>query len=427
VKTFASLAMAVFFLAGCGGGGGGESVIPLAATQATALMLTSSDPHFAATSPSSYRIAGMQPTVVNLAVADAAGQPIAGQVVKLQSADSALSITPVSGKPNAFTLKVSAFRPAPIAVTASTTGTVTLSAQFSVTTAQEMWVASGLGQLTGYAVVPGTAPIPVDGMTIPQTLSAQGLGVGANGLAVDANGDLWAVLSNVNTVVEYTPPFASSSTPSLTLTNVLLGPTNLAFDAQGALWVTTFQNPNDPKNVSHVHATEVSEYTPPFSSSSAPVVSISQGIFVANGVAFDASGNMWVANFGNDATAVLEYTKPFTAASTPSTTLAANCTGISGLAFDASGDLAIACPNGGADGSVLAFTGPLTPASVTNVSITSGINGPSAVAFDASGNLWVANEFSGVTAYSAATHAPIPNFTIGINSAGNATALAFTP
>jgi sugar lactone lactonase YvrE len=421
LKTFGSLALAVFFLAGCGGSGGGSTVIPLAATQPSPLMLTSSDPHFSSTSRAEYRIAGTQSTVVNVTVDDAAGQPIAGQVTKLQSADSALSITPVSGKPNTFTLKVNAFRSAPIAVTATTAGTVTLNAQLSVTTTQELWVASGLGMLTGYAIVPGTAPLPIDGITIPQTLT-NGLGLGANALTTDANGDLWAVLANNNTVVEYAPPFTSNA-PSLVLTNVLLGPTGLTFDAKGNLWVTSFQNPSDPRNVSQIHATEVSEYTPPFTSASAPVASVSQGLFVAEGVAFDASGNMWVANFGTGNVA-LEYTTPFTTASMPSATLAANCTFVSGIAIDAGGDLAISCLNG--LGSILQFPGPLTPASVSNLTITSGINQPSDLAFDGSGNLWVTSEFGNdVTAYNATTHALIPGDTI--SNVGNPTALVFVP
>ena len=139
------------------------------------------------------------------------------------------------------------------------------------------------------------------------------------------------------------------------------GPNGLAFDAAGNLYVANFGN------------NTVSQVTP------AGVVSTyASGLTDPLGLAFDAAGNLFVADsFGNTVSQV-----------TPAGVVNTFATGFNdprGLAFDAGGNLYVTNYQGNTVSQV-------TPAGVVST-FASGFNGPAGLAFDGAGNLYVANFF----------------------------------
>jgi sugar lactone lactonase YvrE len=184
------------------------------------------------------------------------------------------------------------------------------------------------------------------------------------------------------------------------------------------------------------------------SASAAPAVVLTTPSGVADGVAFDNSGNLWVAE--PIVSTVVEYSAFQLATSgspTPRVTLTANAASSlslpGALAFDARGNLWIA--NGGSmfngpgantlvefTASQLATSGSPTPAVTLNADAGS-INGPAGLAFDHSGNLWLTNFSSGTVVVFAAgqlasSGSPLPAVTLsdnGANSLNEPESLAF--
>jgi sugar lactone lactonase YvrE len=260
-----------------------------------------------------------------------------------------------------------------------------------------------------------------------------------SGVAFDANGNLWVVIQTSNSVVEYTASQLNASgtpAPAIALTanaGSLNAPTALAFDASGNLWVANAS----PNTVVEYTASQLAS-----SGSPVPAVTLSatSGSLVAPfGVAFDHSGNMWVAN--NPVSTVVEFTPSqlvATGAPTPTVTLTASANSIFGphmIAFDATGDLWIANEF---STSVVAFSpGQLatsgSPTPIVTLSSNSGsLNIPFGLAFDGSGDLWVSNIGGGtVVEFSAgqivASGNPTPTVTISGASVFEPAGLAFDP
>jgi sugar lactone lactonase YvrE len=206
--------------------------------------------------------------------------------------------------------------------------------------------------------------------------SATGL-AGGTGVKIGLFGKLWVSDTGNNRVVEFTPPFSNGMAATLAIgqadlthgscnqgaaaptASSLCGTRSLAFDWEGNLWVAEYDN------------NRVTEFKPPFATGMAASVVLGQPDFVSNtaattatgmsnpaGLAFDAEGNLWVGEFGNNR--VLEFTPPFSngmaaslvlgqvdfthgainqglAAPTDSTSWGAH-----GLAFDSTGRLILA-------------------------------------------------------------------------------------
>jgi hypothetical protein len=154
-----------------------------------------------------------------------------------------------------------------------------------------------------------------------------------------------------------------STTPTATLTG-LDHPDALAFDSSGNLYVA---NEGTYNAVGHT----VSEFAP---GSTAPTTTLT-GLYQPYALAFDSSGNLYVAGGWG-------VTKFAPGSTTPTATL----TGLSGfaaaMAFDSSGNLYVANGDG-----VTKFA----PGSTTPTTTLTGLSGPAALAFDSSGNLYVAN------------------------------------
>jgi sugar lactone lactonase YvrE len=163
------------------------------------------------------------------------------------------------------------------------------------------------------------------------------------GLAFDCCGDLWVTNKDANTILEFTGLPFGGSMPAVTLSATngsLNGPAGIAFDRNGNLWVANSTGNTVVEFTASQFAT---------SGSPAPAVTLSatsHSLDGPSGLVFDAGGNLWVTN--RNANTVVEFGGTQLAASgspTPIVTLSAtggSLAGPTGMAFDASGNLWVA-------------------------------------------------------------------------------------
>ena len=245
-------------------------------------------------------------------------------------------------------------------------------------------------------------------------------------VALDSTGNLWATDTQDNRVVEYTQPISTGESASMAIGQAsialstagggrggLSSPFDAVFDKSGNLWVSDTNN------------NRVLEFSPPFSTGMNASLVIGQssfttyagstsqsGLYYPGDIAFDSSGNLWVADAGNSR--VLEFQAPFTNGmsasivlgqagfTTPNPGVSANTlyTPI-GLAFDSSGNVWVADSG---NSRVLGFARPFSNGESASLVIgqtgyTSQAPGlsqtqvyfPEAIAFDRFGDLWVAD------------------------------------
>ncbi len=147
----------------------------------------------------------------------------------------------------------------------------------------------------------------------------------------------------------------------------------------------------------------VTEYKVRDSGNVRPVLTISRGVNQPYGLAFDASGDLWVAN--NNSNTVVEYKKSELAKASPAPSVIISSSpdqalnGPSGLAFDSFGNLWV--DNGGTN-TVIEYTkaelsgsgSPAPRVNFTNAALFAAA-GPAGLAVDPSGDLWVEGSPSG--------------------------------
>jgi sugar lactone lactonase YvrE len=254
---------------------------------------------------------------------------------------------------------------------------------------------------------------------------------GPSTMAFDRYGDLWVADYHNNRVLEFLAPVTDGEAASIVLgqasftttgtgdsATTMDGPSQVAFDSSGNLWVADRTN------------NRVLEFLAPFSTGEAANIVLGQGNGFNNngagdtqnemtgpqGIAFDSSGNLWVADQGNSR--VLEFLKTgfateesatlvlgqsgFTSAGTGDT--ATTMHDPFGIAFDSSGNLWVSDQGNSRVLEFLKGTGFTTDEAATRVlgqssfitgaaaATATGLSGPSAIAFDSSGNLWVADQ-----------------------------------
>jgi sugar lactone lactonase YvrE len=242
--------------------------------------------------------------------------------------------------------------------------------------------------------------LAASGSPAPVTvLTPTGLEGGPTDLAFDASGDLWVTViaesGSSSSVVEYSPgQLTGSANPAPTVALSESGePTSLTFDSSGGLWVAN-SDFSDPDLI-EIAASDLGTSGDP-----TPAVVLSpsvQNLSEPEGMAVDQSGDLWVANAGNGS--LVEFTSAQLSASgnpTPVETITGLDNPLS-LAFDADGDLWVSNCGGTCDGSgptgagiaeytpsQLAAGGDVTP----SVTVT-GLSQPGALTFDGSGDLWV--------------------------------------
>ena len=231
-------------------------------------------------------------------------------------------------------------------------------------------------------------------------------GEGTFAAAVDHSGNLWVAEVN-QTVVEYTSGQLGASgnpSPAVTLTTnhgTLSLPSALAFDAGGNLWVA-----NNGGGIGGGGKTVVEFTRNQLAVSGNPIPAVTlgnNGISIENpsGLAFDRSGNLWITNEGS----IDEFSVPQLATSgnpLPAVELlygVGNSKTASGLAFDHEGNLWVTAA---AAGNVDEFTsaqlltsGSPTPA--VTLRSSGALVVPLGPAFDSHGNLWVASVSSPTT------------------------------
>jgi sugar lactone lactonase YvrE len=247
---------------------------------------------------------------------------------------------------------------------------------------------------------------PTPAVTITSTDGGGPPIAGPFGVTFDATGDLWVSEYDISVIAEYTATQLTSSgdpTPAGVIHGAdITGPTGLTFDAAGDLWVANYGHGSTSGN-------SVVEIT---STALAAGGTVTAAVVIGNppestgplatpaDVAFDATGNLWVTNTGNDT--VVEYGATQLTSSgtpTPMVTLSPDATGSldspTGDAFDAAGGLWVA--NNGNSSLVqfspaqLASSGSPTPAVTIAATGRASLQRPVGEAMDAAGDLWAAN------------------------------------
>jgi secreted PhoX family phosphatase len=172
--------------------------------------------------------------------------------------------------------------------------------------------------------------------------------------AWDSKGDLWVSDNGANAVFEFTPTQLMASganvMPNFTIksTPAFNGPLGIAFDSSGDLWIAN----NGTTTIFEFNASAL-----PTASGS---VTLTPNIMLSDdgkgsiqgpwALAFDSSGNLWSSN-ANSPDTVVQFSKASLAASgspTPAVTLSSamvsgtpSLSSPNGIAFDSSGDLSV--------------------------------------------------------------------------------------
>ena len=255
-----------------------------------------------------------------------------------------------------------------------------------------------------------------------------------NGIAFDADGALWVTSQSDSMLVAFAPATLAQS-GSATATVVissrdgsLSAPTGLAFDRQHRLWVANSGNGTvvrfDPAQLRS-------------SGSPVPAVTIS-GLGQPVALAFDADGSLWVSDARRFKLASFSEaqiaTSGFLAPRVVISALAASLASPAGIAFDTDGNLWVG--NVGNQTVVsfspaqLATTGSPVP-SVVLSSNAGSLNIPSGLAFDSDGSLWVMGGTGALEKFPrtslGATGAPAPSIRIGLSGYVLFWSVAFWP
>ncbi len=271
--------------------------------------------------------------------------------------------------------------------------------------------------------------------------------------ALDPSGNVW-VANLGSTIAEYTQAqLAAGGTPTpgvvLSATaNSLSEPSSLAFDRAGDLWVAN-KFPTGGSVVEFTPSQLAASGAP------TPKVTItsngSRSIDTPLSLAFDGRGNLWVANGSSSSatSSIVGFTPAQISASgnpTPAVTLTPTSIAPSGssiaspdaLAFDHSGNLWVA--NTVSTGSVVAFSpaqlatsGSPVPG-VVLASNGTNLNSPAGLTFDRFGNLWAANlaansvtEFSPAQQAASATYTPTSTLFGGLTGLSSPRNVLFVP
>jgi hypothetical protein len=263
-----------------------------------------------------------------------------------------------------------------------------------------------------------------DGANLRRTVS-NGVAAPWVGLAFDGSGDLFVAncstcltgAAGTNNVVEFKP---RSNTPSVTITNGIKYPYDLAIDSSGTLYASNLgcYSPSCSGSVSEYQA----GYT---SGSPSAVIQVKYPL----GLALDSAQNLYVANCAVCSTGtegsdqVLVYAP---GATTPTRTIATGINEPTTMVVDSSNNLYVAnCLNCGLGAAVyLSGTDTVTEyasgSSTPTKTITfsgSGPDIPFSLAVDQSGDLFVGNlAVSTVTEYPPNATTPSKTITMGISA-----------
>ena len=214
-------------------------------------------------------------------------------------------------------------------------------------------VNSGSGVIQVFSQPITNAAVPTVAFHGPNTGIA---GNGQEDVAFDPSGNAYisigacAAFRCVGNISAFAAPITSSSVPAFVISERNSVP-GLAFDATGNLWAVASGFGG--------YATSITQFKPPFSSTSTP--SLSFGDRFATAIAFDSTGNLYAANLNG----VDVYTPPLTSSTAKAFTIAAPGASPAYLAFDSAGTLYVTVSNG----TVLVFTPPFSSNSTPAVTM----------------------------------------------------------
>jgi surface protein len=307
--------------------------------------------------------------------------------------------------------------------TATVTGLANSTYWFTVTavTTAGAGTASASATATPY-VVPGAPTATAASRLHVTTLAGSGsagstdaTGTAASfnqpiGTAFDTAGNLYVADYGNHTIRKITPAgavttFAGSGTAGATdatgTAASFNGPTGLAFDAAGNLYVGDYGNHKIRKvTPAGVVTTFAGSGTAGATDATGTAASFNQPI----GTTFDTAGNLYVADAGNHkirkitpAGSVTTFAGSGTPGATDATGTAASFNRPTGSAFDSAGNLYVSdfgnhkirkiIPAG----VVTTFAGSGTPGATDATGTAASFNGPLAGAFDVAGNLYIAD------------------------------------
>jgi sugar lactone lactonase YvrE len=325
-------------------------------------------------------------------------------------------------------------------VTAGATATDSITYTARVGTGA-LWVANNQGS---HAFVDYTAAqLSTSGSPTP-TLSASvaAAGASANAMAFDSHGNLWVIASSSSQILEYSAAQLTSGTPAATVTiNDANGVqvNGIAFDAQGNLWLANYE----PCEIDELSAAQLASASGSVTLSPAMVLNGCGANVTVTGpsaLAFDANGNLWVADI--DSSDVYMYQASVltgTGAVTSEPTLQTRPgIAVQYLAFDGGGNLWISSGSNQVvrlSASQLASGGSGSPASATpSTSVTVSGAAFEGLAFDDSGDLWAVDnansavvELSASQLASSATVNPTTRVSATSGSLNAPWSLAFNP
>lgn len=362
---------------------------------ATSLTLTgpTGDPHLLGNPTDGFRLVGNQPYTFTIAARDAGGNLIidpGAPNYTVQASASALVVTPMTGTASAYAIRARRFSQTPVIVSVTASNS-TATANVAFTTIQELWVANAYNStVTGYS---GQPPVQILADTITRSSGI----LGPTSIAFDDYGRMW--IANYNNVTMFA---GSTAAPADTITAGLSGPLALAFDSGGILWVANWTGSGTGTINSYAGTAQLpGSITNPDSSITS--------LWGPRSLAFDAAGNLWVANGGGNVQTVTVYSGTIQLGGSTISGVSAPW----GLAFDGSGALWVASSSA---------TPAINPYSGSSLifgnTISSGLNLPAGIAFDASGDLWVANSSTGVNGSTITEFAGTSQITANTISAG---------
>jgi sugar lactone lactonase YvrE len=226
---------------------------------------------------------------------------------------------------------------------------------------------SAIGQGAAATIDPGTLSALTGSFKTPE------------GASVDSQGNVYVADAGNNTVTEF-PTGSATGTAVSTGSVTLNGPSAVAVDAAGAIYIS------DTGNNRLVEVPVVGGVLTPASTAAVSTTGLATALKSPGGLAFDAEGNLYVADSGNNRLLfVPNYDGALGFALAVS--YGSGLSGPSAVTVDATGTVFLADTGNNA---IVEFAGPL--GSQAQLDVATGLNAPSAVATDASGSLYVVNK-----------------------------------